>query len=379
MLRFVRGFRRIRARESTARPAVGVGILAAYLTLTVGAVAQNRPALTTVQVAKLANPSTVTIVTLGSASDTLAVGSGFVVDAQGIVVTNWHVLEGARKAVIELPGGERFEAVRFLAGDSLADLALLKFPGFDLPALTTRTSIPEPGEKVVVIGSPLGLSETVSEGIVSAVRVLDGRQLVQMSAPISPGSSGGPVLDDRGRVFAVATSYLRKGQQLNFAVPIRYALGLLTEQNTPQALELVFGGPRSNRAHPSTPPASLDPVIRALDSAKALIDSKRPRDAIPFLSLALERADPVARENVAALAYHAAAPLLQEDSRDYPAAAELLRLAIKAATPGGKVAPAANYLLGLATLLQVPDIDPKAEKPEIVRTGNSGIGAIGGG
>lgn len=102
-------------------------------------------------------------------------------------------------------------------------------------------------------------------------------------------------------------------------------------------------------------------VVPALSAAKALIDAKRPKEAVPFAEFAIQHGDPQAKENAAALLYTGAAPLLQQP-QDLQGAAELLRLAVSAANPAGKVAPASSYLLGLATLFQVPQIDPQAEK-----------------
>jgi tetratricopeptide (TPR) repeat protein len=102
-------------------------------------------------------------------------------------------------------------------------------------------------------------------------------------------------------------------------------------------------------------------VVPALSAAKALIDAKRPKEAVPFLDYAIKHGDPQAKENAAALLYTGAAPLLQQP-QDLQGAAELLRMSVAAANPAGKVGPAANYLLGLATLFQVPQIDPQAEK-----------------
>jgi tetratricopeptide (TPR) repeat protein len=102
-------------------------------------------------------------------------------------------------------------------------------------------------------------------------------------------------------------------------------------------------------------------VVPALSAAKSLIDAKRPKEAVPFLDFAIKHGDPQAKENAAALLYTGAAPLLQQP-QDLLGAAELLRMAVGAANPAGKVHPASNYLLGLATLFQVPQIDPQAEK-----------------
>ncbi len=102
-------------------------------------------------------------------------------------------------------------------------------------------------------------------------------------------------------------------------------------------------------------------IVPALSAAKSLIDAKRPKEALPFLDFAIKHGDPQAKENAAALLYTGAAPLLQQP-QDLVGASELLRMAVAAANPTGKVYPAANYLLGLATLFQVPQIDPLAEK-----------------
>ena len=210
------------------------------------ALALSAPAqtsLSTSAIAARATPATVTIVTFNAVGDTLAQGSGFFLRNDGTLVTAWHVLTGAHGALVILASGERYERVAFLDGDSAADVAILKVPGYGLPALPTRSTVPAVGEPVVVIGSPLGLSRTVTEGIVSARRMVSGQALVQISAAISPGSSGGPVLDGQGRVFAVATATLEEGQQLNFAVPVRYALGLLGEAHRDVPIAEVFGTP----------------------------------------------------------------------------------------------------------------------------------------
>jgi tetratricopeptide (TPR) repeat protein len=108
--------------------------------------------------------------------------------------------------------------------------------------------------------------------------------------------------------------------------------------------------------------ANPSDVSPALEAAQAMINAKRAKDALPLIQLAAQKGDAAAKENVAALLYQAAAPLLQDQPPDYTGAAELLRSAVSYANPQGKVYPAANYLLGLATLLQVPQVDPQAEK-----------------
>lgn len=190
----------------------------------------SRPApKTTSEIAQRAVPASVTVLAIGTAGDTIGIGSGFVVRSDGVVLTNHHVLAGAASALIIRSNGEVLDRVSVLDVDSIADIALLKATAIGLPVLALEASSPIVGQKVVVIGAPLGLEHTVSEGIVSAVRIEGGRERIQMSAPISPGSSGGPVIDSNLRVVAITRSTIRSGQALNFAIPARYALALLAE------------------------------------------------------------------------------------------------------------------------------------------------------
>jgi S1-C subfamily serine protease len=248
---------------ATAVLLLNVTALPAQVAPAVGRIAPASRTLTTSNIAALATPATVTILTFGPHGDTLGQGSGFLVRANGVVVTNWHVMAGASEAVVYLADGERFTRVQALDGDETVDVALLKVPGYGLPTLTSTAATPTIGTKVVAIGSPRGLAQTVTEGIVSAKRIVEGRELVQISASISPGSSGGPVLDNKGRVFAIATSQISDGQQLNFAVPVRYALGLIPEVLRTRTLaELFVRSPAATAAQsrmPETVPVDAIP------------------------------------------------------------------------------------------------------------------------
>ncbi len=161
-------------------------------------------------------------------------GSGFLVDSSGRIVTNYHVVRDARSMRVKLSSGDLYENVTILATDERRDLAVIQIPGFQLPALPLGNSDSvHTGASVVLIGSPLGLENTVSTGIVSGRRQeQEGYSLIQVSAPASPGSSGGPVLSTRGTVIGVAVSQMQAGQNLNFAVPINYVRGLLNHLST---------------------------------------------------------------------------------------------------------------------------------------------------
>ena len=156
-------------------------------------------------------------------------GSGFLVDPSGVILTNYHVIRDARTVRVKLASGDLYDVVSVLATDDRRDLAVLQVAGFDLPFLPLANSDSvKIGNPVVVIGSPLGLENTVTTGIVSGRRQeAAGFQLLQISAPASRGSSGGPVMTQDGNVIGVASSQLQTGQNLNFAVPINYARGLL--------------------------------------------------------------------------------------------------------------------------------------------------------
>jgi tetratricopeptide (TPR) repeat protein len=167
-------------------------------------------------------PSAVAIETFDSRGEKLSRGSGFFVEADR-VVTNRHVLENAYRAEVHSSTGAIFPVKGVLAVDAEGDLALLKI---DVPAtsqirpLPLDKTSPQEGESIVVIGNPLGLEGSVTNGIVSAVRDIPtfGR-IIQITAPISSGSSGSPVVNMQGQVIGIATLQITGGQSVNFAIP----------------------------------------------------------------------------------------------------------------------------------------------------------------
>ncbi len=211
------------------------------------ALAHTATAQSTADVAHAATPATVTILTMTADGDTLAQGSGFVIQPDGVIVTNYHVMRGAGAAEVRFPQGKRYSSVTALAADAEHDLAILKISAQDLDTLPLAATIPPVGSKVIVIGAPRGLDFTVTEGIVSAKRVLEGHAWIQMSAAISPGSSGGPVLDAHGNVIGVTTAYRTDGQALNFAVPTLYVKHLLARASSPSTLASAFSASGDTR------------------------------------------------------------------------------------------------------------------------------------
>ena len=159
----------------------------------------------------------------------VSAGTGFVVDPSGVIVTNLHVIEGATRAAIKLHSGEQYTQVRVTSFDENRDLAILRISGFELPSLSLGNSDNvKVGATVYAIGNPLGLEESVTKGIVSSVRVgKDGTKIIQTDSAVSPGNSGGPLIDEDGQVVGVVTFKVSGGENLNFAVPINYARALL--------------------------------------------------------------------------------------------------------------------------------------------------------
>ena len=166
-------------------------------------------------------PSAVAIETFDARGEKLQRGSGFFIDVDR-VVTNRHVIEGAYRADVHLNSGHTFQVKNVLAVDAEGDVALLRV---DAPAnlvrpLSLDRTSPQEGESVVVIGNPFGLEGSVTNGIVSAVRDIPGfGRIIQITAPISPGSSGSPVVNMKGQVIGVATLQITGGQSVNFAIP----------------------------------------------------------------------------------------------------------------------------------------------------------------
>src|SRR5829696_2974367 len=166
-------------------------------------------------------PSAVAIETFDVRGEKLSRGSGFFVESDR-VVTNRHVLEGAYRAEVHSSSGAVFPVRGVLAVDAEGGIALLKIdpPATPIKPLPLDKTSPQEGESVVVIGNPLGLEGSVTNGIVSAVRDIPtfGR-IIQITAPISSGSSGSPVVNMQGQVIGLATLQITGGQSVNFAIP----------------------------------------------------------------------------------------------------------------------------------------------------------------
>ena len=148
-------------------------------------------------------------------------GSGFFIE-QDLIATNYHVIENAYNVNVGFNNSGSKYNVSIVATDIYNDLALLRVSGISKKPLAISGEQIVPGEKIFVIGTPKGLQATISDGIVSGLRSDEGRDLIQITAPISPGSSGGPVFNKEGEVIGVCVMQYKEGQNLNFAIPYKY-------------------------------------------------------------------------------------------------------------------------------------------------------------
>jgi V8-like Glu-specific endopeptidase len=181
-------------------------------------------------VVKKSSDAVVLIVISNAVAEETALGSGFVISADGEIVTNHHVIKDAHSAIVKLSNGAFFPVSGVLADDSDKDLAIIKVNGKNLPFLSLgETDKVQVGDHVVAIGSPLGLEGTVSDGVVSALREDGNKKWIQTTAPISHGNSGGPLLDMTGHVVGVMTLMANPGaaQNLNFAAPSNEVASLI--------------------------------------------------------------------------------------------------------------------------------------------------------
>jgi S1-C subfamily serine protease len=163
-------------------------------------------------------------------------GSGFLVAPDGYVLTNHHVVDQAPVLIARLADGSE-HAATVVGSDPATDLALVRVDGGLLPFLAVDAgALARPGQLAVAIGSPLGFESTVTAGVVSALgrtlRSRDGRlidNVIQHTAPLNPGNSGGPLVDSRGRVLGVNTAMMSRTQAIGFAVPVATAAWVVAQ------------------------------------------------------------------------------------------------------------------------------------------------------
>jgi len=196
---------------------------------------RQKPERTRLSTKEIVNRNKPGIVRITSAqpSGGVGVGTGFIVSADGHIVTNLHVIRGSPQMKVKLLDGSEHAVTRVIAADDKHDLAIIAIEASGLPVLRIGNSDEvNAGDRVIAIGNPLGfLDYTVSDGLISSIRPLgENVTLLQISAPISQGSSGGPLFNPYGEVIGVAVGIVDPqtgGQNLNFGIPSNYLKPLL--------------------------------------------------------------------------------------------------------------------------------------------------------
>lgn len=186
--------------------------------------------LNTAEIYKNSKNSVVLIVSYDSMGIPSSLGSGFYFEKEKIA-TNFHVIEQASKIVFKHIGEKSFNEVdKILSFSKNLDLAILSVSKQGKPLIIENDSTVDIGEKVIAIGNPRGLEGSVSEGIISAIRGDKDLKYFQITTPISPGSSGGPLFNKNGNVIGVTTATLKDSQNLNFAMPADLLLTLKSKE-----------------------------------------------------------------------------------------------------------------------------------------------------
>lgn len=222
------------------------------------------------------SPAVVVVASLDREGKPMGIGSGFIVREDGVIVTNYHMINMAADIKIKI-GNKVMNAEGLLHVDPENDIAILKVEGKGYPkARIGDANKAQVGEKVYVIGSPKGLENTISEGILSGIREVDSeRKILQMTAAISPGSSGGPVFNSRGEVIGIATFLIAETQNLNFAMPINLITNGLSKKElvSPQdACKLDFNETASCWLYQGLAYGSIGQHDRAADAFKRALD-----------------------------------------------------------------------------------------------------------
>lgn len=252
----------------------------------------NTTRLTPKQIVESSKPA---IVRVEAGND--RVGTGFVIDSSGIIATNLHVVVGSSDIKVRTLDGTTLTVPRVLALDPDHDLALLQVsPRSPMPTLRLGDSDKvAAGDPVIAIGNPLGvLDYTVSDGLISSVRAVSAElTLLQISAPISQGSSGGPLFNSFGEVIGVATAIFNEGQNLNFGVPSNYVRALSQSQRPMTVAEFA----ELTRPRPETIDAGGHKIVRKVPRHELAIfdqcNDKQITEVVEAIGKAIELGAPL--------------------------------------------------------------------------------------
>jgi len=183
------------------------------------------------EIALRCSPAVVSIKVKDKDDKEIGQGTGFIISGDGVIATNFHVMESAYQAEVKI-GEKVFKEVYLINGVPSLDIAILKVNAENLPFLSIGDSDAlVNGQFVIVLSNPAGFERSVSNGIISAIREKGNMKIIQMTAPVSMGSSGGPVLNEYGEAIGITTlASFFMTQNLNFAVPINYLQKIINEK-----------------------------------------------------------------------------------------------------------------------------------------------------
>ncbi|SMB83509.1 MORN repeat-containing protein [Desulfonispora thiosulfatigenes DSM 11270] len=205
------------------------------------------------EIVKLSEESIVSLEAYNTHGDLFASGSGFIIEDSGKIVTNYHVIKGATKIDVILLNGKKHTVTNILNYDEYRDIAILKINADKLASVKLGDSgRVSSGDRVIAIGNPLGLPNTVSEGLISnSKRLFAGQMFLQTTAPLSKGSSGGALINNRGEVIGITSAFFSTGQNINLAIPINDIKPFLKNNLNIELRDLIK--PRGETALPDAP------------------------------------------------------------------------------------------------------------------------------
>jgi S1-C subfamily serine protease len=206
------------------------------------------------------------------------VGNAFLAAGGRLAVTAWHVVHDARRVEARFSDNQQVTVAGVVDKNEQLDLALLQLEADPRPRLTLASSTPRIGSRVYVFGAPRGLDFSISEGLVSQIHTLDGVRYYQLSCPISPGDSGGPVLNDRGEVIGVISWRKADAENVGFAIPSSEVARLNT------VLPAVAWSKATSPSQHSARPPGASPLVRAAVAAGSQGDADSYQGFQEFLS-----------------------------------------------------------------------------------------------
>jgi S1-C subfamily serine protease len=188
--------------------------------------------LTVPQIVKKWNESILLVKSIDKNGNVLGQGSGFVINENGIIATNYHVVKSSHSVLIQFVNGKSYQEVSLIAGYPSNDLAILYIEEDEsfLPVILGDSDNLQIGEQILAIGNPYGFENTISDGLISGIREIADFKLLQITAPVSPGSSGGALFNMKGEVIGITSIGSQwDAQNLNFAIPINLLKFLVAE------------------------------------------------------------------------------------------------------------------------------------------------------